>query len=113
MTQPNDPHETPDPWSLFEQTYRAWETAAAPLFESMLGSASTFAPAGKVLGLVTRAQRKQQRFLRDWWGGFGLATQQDQVRTLRAIDELQSRLIDLEEKLEDLEAARGASTDGA
>lgn len=95
-----------DPWALFEQSYRAWERAAGPLMDTWLGSASTFAPAGKLLGLVTRAQKTQRRMLREWWGGLGVATRDDQARTLHALQALESRLIDLEERLEDAEDRR-------
>jgi hypothetical protein len=38
-----------------------------------------------------------------WWGAWGLPTRRDQERTLHALNQLQSRLIDLEEKLADLD----------
>ena len=36
-----------------------------------------------------------------WWGAMGLPTKKDQERALHAINELESRLLDLEERLED------------
>jgi hypothetical protein len=34
-----------------------------------------------------------------WWGALGLPTKRDQERTLHALNQLQSRLMDLEERL--------------
>jgi hypothetical protein len=42
----------------------------------------------------------------NWWEMMGLPTRRDQERTLHALNQLQSRLIDLEEKLSDLNATK-------
>ena len=38
-----------------------------------------------------------------WWGALGLPTKRDQERTLHALNQLQSRLLDHEEKLAERE----------
>ena len=35
-----------------------------------------------------------------WWSALGLPTKRDQERTLHALNQLESRLMDLEDKLE-------------
>ena len=40
------------------------------------------------------------------WGLMGLPTKRDQERTLHALNQIQSRLIDLEEQLADLESKK-------
>jgi hypothetical protein len=42
-----------------------------------------------------------------WWSLWGLPTRRDQERSLHALNQLQSRILDLEERLADAEA-RGA-----
>ncbi len=95
-------------WELFKESYDAWERAVSPFFESMLRSANLLEPGGSLLGTMTQWRQQQQRMAAAWWSLFGLPTRSDQQRTLHAINELQSRLIDLEEKLHDLEARRVA-----
>jgi hypothetical protein len=34
-----------------------------------------------------------------WWGAIGVSTKRDQERALHALNQIQSRLMDLEEKL--------------
>ena len=46
-----------------------------------------------------------------FWGNMGLPTKRDQERTLHALNQIQSRLLDLEEKLEALQDAKGQATD--
>jgi len=36
-----------------------------------------------------------------WWGAVGLPTKRDQERGLHKLNELESRMLDLEERLED------------
>ncbi|MEM1414774.1 MAG: hypothetical protein AAGH15_07730 [Myxococcota bacterium] len=91
-------------WELFKESYDAWERAVSPWFETWLRSANLLEPGGSLLGTMTQWRTQQQRMIAAWWSLFGLPTRNDQQRTLHAIHELQSRLIDLEEKLHDLEA---------
>ncbi|MEO0326403.1 MAG: poly(R)-hydroxyalkanoic acid synthase subunit PhaE [Myxococcota bacterium] len=102
------PWDTLRGWELFKESYDAWERAASPFFESMLRSASLLEPGGSLLGAIAQWRAQQQRMAAAWWSLFGLPTRNDQQRTLHALHELQSRLIDLEEKLHDLEARRNA-----
>ena len=37
-----------------------------------------------------------------WWGGLGLPTKREQEKTLHALNQIQSRLIDLEERLAEM-----------
>ena len=41
-----------------------------------------------------------------FWAGMGLPTRRDQERALHALNQMQSRLIDLEDKLVEIEAQR-------
>jgi hypothetical protein len=41
------------------------------------------------------------------WGLFGLPTKRDQERALFAMNRLESKILDLEERLEDMEASHG------
>ena len=93
-------------WELFKESYDAWERAVSPVFETMLRSANLLEPGGSLLGAMTQWRAQQQRMAEAWWSLFGLPTRSDQQRTLHALHELQSRLIDLEERLHDLEAQR-------
>jgi len=89
-----------------KQAFDAWESAASPLFEAWLKSPLLVQPAGSVLSTVTQLRSAQQQMLARWWSSFGLPTRADQERAQHAMNELSSRLIDLEDKLADLERAR-------
>ncbi len=91
------------PWSTFKQAFDAWEGASAPMFEAWLKSPFVIGPAGSSLSAYSQMRVSQQRMMGRWWSSFGLPTRSDQERGLHAMNELQSRLIDLEERLADLQ----------
>jgi hypothetical protein len=47
-----------------------------------------------------KAKAAGDRAVAAWWGSMGLPTKRDQERTLHALNQIQSRLLDLEERLE-------------
>lgn len=96
-------------WSTLKQAYDAWESAASPMFEAWLKSPFVIGPAGNMLSAYSQMKATRERMMSAWWSSFGLPTRSDQRRALHAMNELQSRLIDLEEKLADLEARQGDS----
>lgn len=93
-------------WSTFKQAFEAWEGASSPMFEAWLKSPFVIGPAGSFLSAYSQMRATQQRMMGRWWSSFGLPTRSDQERSLHAMNEMQSRLIDLEEKLADLESAQ-------
>ena len=102
----SDPEPRPV-WAAMKSSYDRWEQAATPLLDSWLRSRLFLAPAGTLLTGVTRARAVQRRLLDRWWSSVGLSTRLDQERTLHGIDELQSRLVDLEARLQDLASDEG------
>ena len=49
-----------------------------------------------------KAKAASDKAVAQWWSMMGLPTRRDQERTLHALNQLQSRLIDLEEQLASL-----------
>lgn len=92
-------------WQAFEtwkKGFDAWEKETAGLMESLLRNPTLLAPAGKTLTAVMKAKALTDRAAAEWWGAWGLPTKRDQERALHALNELQSRILDLEEELADL-----------
>ena len=90
-------------WDLFKKYFNAWEGHTAKLFEEWLKSPLVLEPAGGMLSASMKAKAASDKALAQLWAAIGLPTRRDQERTLHALNQLQSRLYDLEEKL----AARG------
>jgi len=96
-------------WAMFDEWkkgFDAWEQATARLFETWMKSPLVLEPSGAMLTAVMRMKKASDDALRSWWGALGVATKRDQERTLYEVQRLHSRLTDLEERLEDLGAAR-------
>ncbi len=77
--------------------------------EEWLKSPLLLAPSGMMLGSVMKAKAAYDRKQADLVGNLGLATKRDQERSLHALNQLESRLIDLEEKLTEALAANKKS----
>jgi hypothetical protein len=73
---------------------------------SILKSESVLMPMGALLTATMKAKAASDKALADAWARLGLPTRRDQERTLHALNQIQSRLIDLEERLDALEKAK-------
>jgi hypothetical protein len=91
-----------DLWKLWKQGFDIWENNTAAYIEEVLKSPLVLGPSGKLLSKGMKLKAKVNDKLTSMWGSFGLPTKRDQERSLHALNQIQSRLIDLEERLEDL-----------
>lgn len=88
-------------WDTFKKGFDAWENRTAKVLEEGLKSPLLLTPGARALGAVVKAKAAYDRRLEQWTGGvLGLATKRDQERTLHALNQLESRLMDMEERLE-------------
>jgi hypothetical protein len=87
-------------WDQYKQGFDAWEKATAQLLETWLKSPLILEPAGQMLTNAMKMKSMSDKAVSQWWGQMGLPTKRDQERTLHALNELESKLLDLEEKLD-------------
>ncbi|MEM6995080.1 MAG: hypothetical protein AAF721_31490 [Myxococcota bacterium] len=86
---------------MFKRGFRRWESATAQWWSTVLRNPAVLQPAGAALTAAMKAKIAADRGLESWWRSWGLPTKVDQERTLHAIHELESRLLDLEERLDE------------
>lgn len=86
-------------WDTWKKGFDAWENATAEYFEVVLKSPLILGPAGVLLSSFSKSKVMSDKAWTAWWGALGLPTKRDQERTLHAINELESKLLDLEERL--------------
>ena len=89
-----------NPWDLYKKFFNAWENATAQYMEQVMKSPLVLEPAGAWLSAAMKAKTKSDKLAADWWGGLGLPTKRDQERTLHKLNQLESKLLDLEERLQ-------------
>ncbi len=87
------------PWELFKQGFFKWEDATARLSETLLRSPLVVAPLAGALSSSVKFTRWRRETKTALWTRLGLPTRHDQVRTLHQLNEVLSRLNDLEEAL--------------
>jgi hypothetical protein len=96
-------------WDMWKKGFDAWENTTAKLLESWLSSPLVLEPSGAMLSTTMRLKAASDQAAASFWGALGLPTKRDQERTLHALNQLESRLLDLEERLA-AEAAGAAPT---
>jgi hypothetical protein len=90
-------------WDMWKRGFDTWEQHTARVLAEWLKSPAVLEPSGAVLSATFKAKAARDEALGRWWALWGLPTRADQERTLHRLNQLQSRLIDLEDQLEELE----------
>lgn len=90
-------------WQMFKERFSVWERATSAYLQVWLENPLVLEPAGAMMTAMMRTKAISDRALESWWGQVGLPTKRDQERALHALNELERRLLDLEERLEDQE----------
>lgn len=86
-------------WDLWKKGFYAWEDATARLLEQVLRSPAVLQPSGLALKAFSAAKAAGDGAAAAWWARLGLPTRRDQERALHRLNEIESRLADLEEAL--------------
>ena len=87
-------------WDLWKQGFNAWEQATAQFMEKVLSNPGVLGPAGTMLTAAMKTKAATDRAMSQWWAALGLPTRRDQERALHKLNQLESRLYDLEEQLQ-------------
>lgn len=107
-TRPEAPAPAIGTWDDFKKRFDTLENLTAKALEVGLKSRLFLGPTARALTAGLRAKTNMDKITRTVVGLLGLPNKSDQERTLHAIHRLESRLIDLEEKLEDANARANA-----
>jgi len=86
-------------WESWKKGFDAWEDATAKYMEHWMKSPLILGPTGMMLGGAMKAKAAYDKAASQWVGSLGMATKRDQERSLHALNQLESRLLDLEERL--------------
>lgn len=86
-------------WNTWKAGFHAWEQATTQYLEKVLTNPAVLAPTGALLTAVLKTKATADRAMTTWWSALGLSTRRDQERELHKLNQLESRLYDLEEKL--------------
>ncbi len=88
-------------WDDWKKGFDVWESATAKLLEEWMQSPLVLEPAGAMMTALMRGKAQSDKTLAALWGSMGLPTKRDQERALHMLNQLQSRILDLEEQLAD------------
>jgi len=107
MTTSHEPsEEITTMWETWKKGFDVWENATAKYLEHWLKSPLVLGPSGMMLGSAMKMKAAYDKATAQWVGTMGVATKRDQERTLHALNQLESRLLDLEERLATLQTTK-------
>ncbi len=89
-------------WDQWKKGFDTWEQKTADMLESVLKSPTVLQPMTGLLTSTMKVKSATEKAAAQWWGALGLPTKREQEKTLHALNQIQSRLIDLEERLAEL-----------
>jgi hypothetical protein len=95
-------------WDQWKKSFAAWETATARYLEQVMANPAVLEPAGALLTAAMKTKAATDRAVASWWAAVGLPTRRDQERALHKLNQLESRLLDLEEQLADARGSKKA-----
>jgi Poly(R)-hydroxyalkanoic acid synthase subunit (PHA_synth_III_E) len=87
-------------WDVWKKGFVAWEQATSQLAEKVFQNPGVLAPTGAMFTAAMKTKAAADRALDLWWSAWGLPTRRDQERLLHKLNQLESRLMDLDEQLE-------------
>ncbi len=90
-----------DLWDMWKKGFAAWESATSTYLEQVLSNPAVLGPAGTMLTAAMKTKTATDKAMASWWSGMGLSNRRDQERALHKLNQLESRLLDLEERLDD------------
>ena len=86
---------------MWKKGFDVWERATADYLDTVLKNEAVLLPSGAMLTAAMKMKSAADDAMAQWWGGLGLPTKRDQERALHKMNQLESRLLDLEEQLHD------------
>jgi hypothetical protein len=86
-------------WDMWKKGFEAWEGATARYMEQVTKNPLLLGPSGAMLAAAMKAKATADKGAATYWGAVGLSTKRDQERTLHALNQIQSRLLEIEDRL--------------
>lgn len=94
------------PWKTWKSGFDRWEKTTAEYLESTLQKASVLGPSANLLRVVMQAKIGTSRVVGKGLRAVGLTSRDQQDRAMHRINQLESKVLDLQEELDDLREQR-------
>lgn len=88
--------------NFIEQAYSVWEKRTSKLIDSALRNSQVLKASSEVMNQQFKSKIVMDQALMKTWRNLLLPNKKDQEKTLHLLNELHSRIFDLEERLEEL-----------
>ena len=86
-------------WDMWKKGFATWETTTAQYMEKVMSNPAVLGTSATMLTAVMKTKAATDKVMSTLWSTLGLPTRRDQERSLHKLNQLESRLYDLEEQL--------------
>ncbi|MCX5743108.1 MAG: hypothetical protein NT062_11510 [Proteobacteria bacterium] len=89
-------------WDTWKTGFATWEATTAQYLEKVMSTPAVLQPAATMMTAVMKTKAKADRAMTSWWALWGLSTRSDQERSLHKLNQLESKILDLQEVISQL-----------
>lgn len=90
------------PWKIWKGGFDRWEKSTAEYLDKALQNPGFLGPSAGLLKMAMQTKSSSDKAMARWWSTLGLTNRDEQDRTLHRINQLESRILDLEEEVQEL-----------
>lgn len=92
-------------WSMWKKGFEVWDAATTRYLDAVMRAPAVLVPSGSMVTAMAKAQARRDKLVAGWWSLLGLPTRREQERAMHSLHQLHSRIIDLEEQIDELRHA--------
>jgi hypothetical protein len=89
-------------WKIWKSGFDRWESTTAEYLDKALQNSAFLSSSGTLLKAVLHAKSTANRVADHGWNRLGLTSRNEQDKALHRINQLESRLLDMEEEIREL-----------
>lgn len=90
------------PWKIWKSGFDRWEKTTAAYLDKTLRNPALLGPSASLLNLLMQSKSGADQAMAMCWRTLGLPSQDAQDRAMHRINQLEGRILDLEEELREL-----------
>ncbi|MBL4637256.1 MAG: hypothetical protein JKY56_25600 [Kofleriaceae bacterium] len=89
-------------WKVWKSGFDRWERSTSEYLDKALQSPAILGPTGTILKTVMRTKSTANKMVARAWNTIGLTSRNEQDRAVHRINQLEGKILDLQEELQEL-----------
>lgn len=89
-------------WKIWKSGFDRWETTTADFLDKTLQNSAILSSSGTLIKAVLQAKGAASQVVDAGWNRLGITSRKEQDKALHRINQLESKLLDMEEEIHEL-----------